>query len=62
MSKLDEIRASEESLKELEKDLDVNGTVDDFEDGINTEELIINFGPQHPSAHGVFRAILHIDL
>ncbi|OFW33172.1 MAG: NADH dehydrogenase [Candidatus Aquicultor primus] len=28
---------------------------------MRSEELAINFGPQHPSAHGVFRAIFHVD-
>jgi NADH-quinone oxidoreductase subunit D len=31
------------------------------EGDIVSEELSINFGPQHPSAHGVFRAIVKVD-
>jgi NADH:ubiquinone oxidoreductase subunit D/NADH:ubiquinone oxidoreductase subunit C len=29
--------------------------------GIDTDELYINIGPQHPSTHGVFRMILGLD-
>jgi len=30
-------------------------------DGIDTDELHVNIGPQHPSTHGVFRMILGLD-
>lgn len=30
-------------------------------ENLKTQELIINMGPQHPSTHGVFRLILHLD-
>ena len=29
--------------------------------GLVSEEISVNFGPQHPSTHGVFRAILKLD-
>lgn len=29
--------------------------------GINTEEVIVNMGPQHPSTHGVFRMVVKLD-
>ena len=28
---------------------------------VDTEELLINMGPQHPSTHGVLRIILQLD-
>ncbi|MCG2807331.1 MAG: NADH dehydrogenase subunit D, partial [Coriobacteriia bacterium] len=30
-------------------------------DGLSTEHLIINMGPQHPSTHGVLRVIVEVD-
>jgi NADH-quinone oxidoreductase subunit D len=30
-------------------------------DEVNTEHLVINFGPQHPSTHGVLRMLLEAD-
>jgi NADH-quinone oxidoreductase subunit C/D len=29
--------------------------------GINTEQVIVNMGPQHPSTHGVFRMAVKLD-
>ncbi len=31
------------------------------DDGIETENLVVNLGPQHPSTHGVFRAVVVLD-
>jgi NADH-quinone oxidoreductase subunit C/D len=33
----------------------------DEETGINTEQVIVNLGPQHPSTHGVFRMAAKLD-
>lgn len=30
-------------------------------DGIKTDHIIVNMGPQHPSTHGVFRAVVVLD-
>lgn len=30
-------------------------------DGLNTEHVVINMGPQHPSTHGVLRLFLELD-
>ncbi len=29
--------------------------------GLNTEKVVVNVGPQHPSTHGVFRMIVELD-
>lgn len=39
--------------------VDVERIVDS--DGIETNELIVNMGPHHPSTHGVFRMVLTVD-
>jgi NADH-quinone oxidoreductase subunit D/NADH-quinone oxidoreductase subunit C/D len=31
------------------------------EDGMTTDRIVVNMGPQHPSTHGVFRAALTLD-
>lgn len=31
------------------------------QDGLHTEEFMVNMGPQHPSTHGVLRLILKLD-
>jgi len=28
---------------------------------VDTEELILNLGPQHPSMHGLFRMVVHLE-
>ena len=30
-------------------------------EGVNTERIVVNMGPQHPSTHGVLRLVLEID-
>lgn len=30
-------------------------------DGIKTDHILVNMGPQHPSTHGVFRAVVMLD-
>ncbi len=31
------------------------------DEGIDTDQLVINLGPQHPSTHGVFRMVVRLD-
>jgi len=31
------------------------------QDDVQTEEMLINMGPQHPATHGVFRMVLTVD-
>jgi NADH-quinone oxidoreductase subunit C/D len=31
------------------------------DDGLKTDHVVINLGPQHPSTHGVFRAVVTMD-
>jgi len=31
------------------------------EDGLSTDRIVVNMGPQHPSTHGVFRAAITLD-
>lgn len=39
--------------------VDVERIVDS--DGMETNELVVNMGPHHPSTHGVFRMVLTVD-
>jgi NADH-quinone oxidoreductase subunit C/D len=36
-------------------------TADIEEDGLDTEPVVVNMGPQHPSTHGVFRMVVQLD-
>ncbi len=60
MSKIEETKVSKANLAELEKELAFDETRES-EPTLKTEELVLNFGPQHPSAHGVLRAIFNLD-
>jgi NADH-quinone oxidoreductase subunit D/NADH-quinone oxidoreductase subunit C/D len=31
------------------------------DDGLDTDHIVLNFGPQHPSTHGVFRAAITLE-
>ena len=36
-------------------------TATDGEDELETDEIVVNLGPQHPSTHGVFRLVVRLD-
>ncbi len=50
------IPENDEMLYESLKRYTVKG-----EDGMVTDRIVVNMGPQHPSTHGVFRAALTLD-
>jgi len=54
------IDTSEKSVYEsMGLGVDVERIVD--KDGFETNELVVNMGPHHPSTHGVFRMVLTVD-
>jgi NADH-quinone oxidoreductase subunit C/D len=42
-------------MTQMEPDVDSNGR------SLDTDRIVVNFGPQHPSTHGVFRMVLSLD-
>ena len=46
---------------EVLKGTDIELPTVQTEDGLETEELILNMGPQHPSTHGVLRLVLKLS-
>lgn len=46
---------------EVLKGTDIELPIVQTEDGLETEELILNMGPQHPSTHGVLRLVLKLS-
>ncbi|MCJ7513341.1 MAG: NADH-quinone oxidoreductase subunit D [Anaerolineales bacterium] len=39
----------------------IQGNGDGSGGGLDTEQIVINLGPQHPSTHGVFRMVVRLD-
>ncbi len=37
------------------------GKADRAREGLDTETIVVNMGPQHPSTHGVFRMVVELD-
>ncbi len=37
------------------------GRVEGLDDDLETEQIVVNLGPQHPSTHGVFRMVVKLD-
>ncbi|GAC1620437.1 MAG: NAD(P)H-quinone oxidoreductase subunit H [Ktedonobacteraceae bacterium] len=43
------------------QDLDYQGPVANTGEGVKSQEMLLNMGPQHPSTHGVLRLILSLE-
>src|SRR5438034_1988436 len=45
----------------INRDADVNLMEDIGPEGITSQEMLLNMGPQHPSTHGVLRLVLMLE-
>ena len=43
------------------QDMDTHPVTDDTGEGIKSQEMLLNMGPQHPSTHGVLRLVLTLE-
>lgn len=50
-----------DTILQSQPDVLVDWKRDDAPTDMNTEEMLINMGPQHPSTHGVLRVVLRTD-
>lgn len=41
--------------------LDLGPLTETMPDGLRTDRIVVNMGPQHPSTHGVFRMVVTLD-
>src|ERR1043165_4508047 len=48
-------------MSDFYEDIDPAGTATDTKTFLDSDELVLNMGPQHPSTHGVLRVILNLD-
>jgi len=39
----------------------ISSTDQDAADSMDTDQIVVNLGPQHPSTHGVFRMVVRLD-
>ena len=50
---------------DIEGRMVTNQNIDDihtgYEEGVKSQEMLLNMGPQHPSTHGVLRLVLSLD-
>jgi NADH-quinone oxidoreductase subunit D/NADH-quinone oxidoreductase subunit C/D len=61
---IDLSRMTDTSEQELYSGMGLGVDVQGFEDeteGIQTDKLIVNLGPHHPSTHGVFRMVVELE-
>ncbi|MDI6816808.1 MAG: NADH-quinone oxidoreductase subunit D [Actinomycetota bacterium] len=61
MDKLEQLKTTKADLDDLSAEFSSNGESEEGSKDIKTDVLTINFGPQHPSAHGVFRGVFEVD-
>lgn len=52
---------SDLSVLQSQPDVLIDWNRDDAPADMNTEEMLVNMGPQHPSTHGVLRLVLRTD-
>jgi NADH-quinone oxidoreductase subunit D len=43
------------------QDMDTHPVTEDTSEGIKSQEMLLNMGPQHPSTHGVLRLVLTLE-
>ncbi len=43
------------------QDTNIRMQTDDTSEGISSQEMLLNLGPQHPSTHGVLRLVLMLE-
>ena len=52
---------TETEIRQIQEGANLVLPIAETDEGIQTEELILNMGPQHPSTHGVLRLVLKLS-
>ncbi len=53
--------STEAEIRQISEGAQITLPVIETDEGLETEELILNMGPQHPSTHGVLRLVLKLS-
>jgi NADH-quinone oxidoreductase subunit D len=53
--------STEAEIRQISEGAQITLPVIETDEGLETEELILNMGPQHPSTHGVLRLVLRLS-